>query len=115
MLLPLLPFSIRFVSCFASSRLRSVSDTSTAATPVQDTRLPDAREPEETYAYSLEEIAAILAQLPEPAATIFAVAAYSGLRRSEIEGLRWEDYSDGDLHVTQSIVMGKVTRPKSRA
>jgi len=83
--------------------------------PVQDTRVPDAREPEETYAYSLEEITTILGQLPEPAATIFAVAAFSGLRRSEIEGLRWEDYSDGDLHVTQSIVMGKVTRPKSRA
>src|SRR5262249_9972699 len=84
------------------------------ANPVQDTRVPDAREPEETYAYSVEEIAAILDRLPEPAATIFAIAAFSGLRRSEIEGLRWKDYSDGDLHVTQSVVCGKITTPKSR-
>ena len=38
--------------------------------PVRDTENPTAREAEETYAYSLEEIGQILAVLPEPAATV---------------------------------------------
>ena len=36
---------------------------------------------EETYAYSLEEIGQILSVLPEPAATVFAVAAFTGALR----------------------------------
>jgi hypothetical protein len=56
--------------------------------PAKDTAVnPSAAEPEETHAYSLEEINAILAHIPEPVATAFAVAAFSGLRRGEIEGL----------------------------
>jgi integrase len=59
--------------------------------PAQGTDInPSAAEPEETYAYSLEEVNAILAHIPEPAATAFAVAAYAGLRIGEIEGLRWK-------------------------
>lgn len=82
--------------------------------PAQDTRVnPDAAEPCSTYAYSLEEIASILAVLPEPAATIFAVAAYSGLRRGEIEGLEWTDYYDSELHVSRSIWNGEVVEPKT--
>ena len=63
----------------------------------------DAKEPQETYAYSLEEIRAMLAVLPEPTATIFATAAFTGLRRGEIRGMRWEDYADGEFRVTQSV------------
>lgn len=81
--------------------------------PVQDVRVPDAREPEDTYAYSLEEIAEILSKLPEPAATIFAVASYAGLRRGELEGLRWEDYRYGELHVERSIWNGETVEPKT--
>jgi DNA-directed RNA polymerase specialized sigma24 family protein len=52
--------------------------------PVQDTRIdPTAAEPAETYAYSLEEVQSLLALLPEPAATAFAVAAFMGLRIGE--------------------------------
>jgi integrase len=50
--------------------------------------------------------------LPEPAATAFAVAAYAGLRRGEIEGLEWTDYHAGELHVRQSIVNGRASTPK---
>jgi integrase len=71
-------------------------------------------QPSETYAYSAEEIDAILAKLPEPAATAFAVAAYSGLRHGEIQGLRWEDYRDGQLYVSRSIWNGRVGEPKTR-
>jgi integrase len=82
--------------------------------PAQDTRLSTAAAgPATTYAYTLEEIESILGILPEPAATIFAVAAYSGLRRGEIEGLEWPDYHDGELHVCRSIWNGEVMTPKT--
>jgi len=51
--------------------------------------------------------------LPEPAATAFAVAAYAGLRRGEIEGLEWPDYHDGELHICRSIGNGDVVTPKT--
>lgn len=82
--------------------------------PVRDTTIPASREPEETYAYSLEEIAQILAVLPEPAATIFAVAAFTGARRGEVGGLFWENYRSGAIHITQSLWHGRMTQPKTR-
>jgi integrase len=82
--------------------------------PAQDTRVsPDAAEPSTTHAYTLEEISSILAVLPEPASTAFAVAAYSGLRRGEIEGLEWTDYHDSELHVQRSIWHGEAVTPKT--
>lgn len=75
---------------------------------------PAAAEPAETYAYDLDEIRTILGLLPEPAATAFAVAAYAGLRHGEIQGLRWEDYADGQLRVSRSIWNGRISAPKTR-
>jgi integrase len=83
--------------------------------PLQDTRIdPRAAEPAETYAYSLEEVQALVAVLPEPAATAFAVAAFMGLRIGEIEALQWEDYRDGEMHIARSIWNGHVGAPKTR-
>ena len=82
--------------------------------PVRDTAIaPNAKEPQQTHAYSLPEIRTILSVLPEPAATIFAVAAFTGLRRGEIRGMRWQDYREGEIHVTQSIWESHVTLPKT--
>jgi integrase len=82
--------------------------------PVRDTATsPRAKAPQETYAYSLEEIEKMLSVMPEPAATIFAVAAFTGLRRGEIQGLCWEDYSDGQIHVSRAIWEGKTSEPKT--
>ncbi len=75
---------------------------------------PEAAEPQETYAYSLDEIQSILAVLPEPAATAFAVAAFMGLRHGEIQGLLWENYRDVEMYVSRSIWNGRVTDPKTR-
>jgi integrase len=83
--------------------------------PARDASVsPTAPEPTETYAYSLDEIRIILAHLPEPAATAFAVAAYAGLRHGEIQGLRWDDYRGGQIYVSRSIWNGRVTEPKTR-
>lgn len=83
--------------------------------PARDTAInPKAPEPQETYAYSLEEIQSILALLPEPAATAFAVAAFMGLRHGEIQGLLWENYHGGEIYVSRSIWNGRISDPKTR-
>ena len=82
--------------------------------PVKLVRLPDAPEDNETYAYSLQEIETMLAVIPEPAATVCAVAAFTGLRRSELRGLRWEDYDGQQLMVSRSVWEGFTNEPKSK-
>jgi integrase len=83
--------------------------------PARDTAIsPKAPRPIETYAYSLDEIDAIQAALPEPVSTAFAVAAYTGLRLGEIQGLTWEDYRDGYLNVARNIWNGHVGAPKTK-
>lgn len=83
--------------------------------PVQDTAAnANAAAPAETYAYSLEEIQAILAVLPEPAATCFAIASFAGLREGELAGLEWPDYHDGALHVERAVWNGQIVKPKTR-
>jgi integrase len=34
---------------------------------------------------------------------VLATAAFTGLRRSELRGLRWEDFRDGQLFVTRTV------------
>ncbi len=83
--------------------------------PARDTAVsPAAAEPQETYAYSLEEVQTILSVLPEPAATAFAVAAFMGLRHGEIQGLLWENFRDGEMYISRSIWNGHITEPKTR-
>jgi integrase len=45
----------------------------------------------------------MLARLGEPARTVVALAAFSGLREGEIRGLQWGDYRDGLLCVGRSV------------
>ena len=82
--------------------------------PIQDVSIPKARESGDTFAYSLEEINQMLTVLPEPAATVVATAAFLGVRKGELRGLLWENYSGSEIRVTQSIWEGFVTEPKTR-
>jgi integrase len=83
--------------------------------PARDSAVnPKAAEPQETYAYTLEEIQTILSLLPEPAATAFGVAAFMGLRHGEIQGLLWENYHGGEMFVSRSIWNGRISDPKTR-
>lgn len=85
------------------------------ANPMQGTAIsPTASEPEETHALSFDEVQTILSVLPEPAATVFSVAAFAGLRFGELQGLNWEDYRDGALWVSRSIWNGHENEPKTR-
>lgn len=79
------------------------------ANPMQGVSIPHGREPESMHAHSLEEIMAMLAVLTGAARVLIATAAFTGLRRSEIRGLRWEDYQAagngqlGEIRVERSV------------
>jgi integrase len=56
----------------------------------------------------------MLTVLPEPAATIVAAAAFTGMRRGELRGLLWENSGQDEIWVTQSVWEGFITEPKTR-
>lgn len=85
-----------------------------AGNPAKLVRLPDAPENDETYGYGLQEIETMIAVIPEPASTICAVAAFAGLRRSELRGIRWEDYDGHQLMVSRSVWEGFTNEPKTK-
>jgi len=85
-----------------------------AGNPVKLVRLPDAPEDDDGYAYSLPEIETLLAVIPEPAATVCAVAAFAGLRRSELRGVEWEDYDGEQIMVSRSVWEGFTNEPKTK-
>jgi integrase len=66
-------------------------------------KIPGAPEGDETHSYGLREVETMLTVLPELAATVCAVAAFAGLRRSELRGLRWEDYDGTQIMITRSV------------
>ena len=51
---------------------------------------------------TLDDVLDMIDVLPDTAATVVAVAAFAGLRKSEIQGLKWEDLRRGELHITRS-------------
>jgi integrase len=84
------------------------------ANPVRETSLPKTRDVEETHAYSLEEVLVMLDAVPEPASTLLAAAAFTGVRRGELRGMYWENYKDGEFMIARSIWNGITTDPKSK-
>jgi integrase len=67
------------------------------------------------HAYAHAEIALMLEKLPEPARTICAVAAFTGLTRSEIPALKWNDYKNGEIQVSRKIWGQHIGSPKTEA
>jgi integrase len=82
--------------------------------PMRETSLPRASESEETVAYDLNTVLAMLQVIPEPARTVIAIAAFSGLRRGEIEGLLWESYDGDTLKVMRAMWQGIAGGPKTK-
>ena len=82
--------------------------------PVRDAVIPKGKPAGDTYAYSLEEITQMLQVLPEPAATIVAAASFTGARRGELRGFRWEDYDGGQIRISQSYWRSHRQEPKTR-
>ncbi len=84
------------------------------ANPIREASIPSAKEGKETYAYSLPEVLQMLRLLPDPARTIVAVAAFLGLRRGEIRGLEWSDYTGEEIRVMRSVWESVTSEPKTR-
>lgn len=112
---------------FKHARQQEYIDT---ANPMRDVIVPRSRKEnghktaprvegtDATSYYTKDEVNQLIALLPSPAAEIIAVAAYAGLRRGEINGLRWEDYRDdapGEyaLYISRSWWEGETTAPKT--
>ena len=83
--------------------------------PMRDVSVPKGTPGKKTYAYSLEEIQGMIRVLPEPARTIVAVAALTGLRASELRGLQWDDFTGDELRVTRTVWRTHVGEPKTHA
>ena len=81
--------------------------------PMRDVVLPKGKPAGETYAYSLEEITQMLNVLPEPAATIVAAAAFTGVRKGELRGFLWENYDGEQIFISQSFWRGHALEPKT--
>ena len=94
---------------FRYARRQGVLDSSN---PMREVEIPRARAASETHAYSLEEEVRMLSILPEPAATIVAVAAFTGARKGEIRGFVWEGYDGYTIEVKQSVWRNQIGEPK---
>jgi integrase len=104
---------------FTETRLLGLRDDN-PTTGVRINCSREARVKMETGAYSLDEIKAILNVLTGAMKVLIAVAAHTGLRRSEIIGLRWADYDGQTLRVRRNICFGErgemsVEAPKTPA
>jgi integrase len=86
--------------------------------PAQGARAEGRRSDFEGHAYSVSELELFLKKLPEPARTVCATAAFTGLRQSELRGLKWEDYNGEELMVRRSVwrtAIGSTKTPESKS
>lgn len=84
------------------------------ANPVRESKAEGETNREEQYAYTLDEITWMLKRLGEPARTAVAVAAFAGLRESEIRGLQWPDYNGELLHIRRKVWRRHVGNTKTQ-
>jgi integrase len=97
--------------CFKQAKRLGILD---GINPMQDTSIPVTPEPEETHAYSLDEIKAMLGVLKEPAWTVVLTAGLTGMSKSELRGIRWEDFDDKELKVRRSVWNSVTNEPKTK-
>ena len=98
--------TLAHIKAFLSGSFRYAKRQDDSENPVRDLVLPKGKPASETHAYSLEEIAQMLKVLPEPASTIVAVAAFTGIRKGELRGLLWENYDGEQVLISQSFWRG---------
>ena len=74
-------------------------------------------EPGETAYYTLEEAENVISALVNhvDAQTIVGLSFFVGLRPGEIQGLRWEDLTDGWLHVRRAVARNVVGETKTKS
>jgi integrase len=82
--------------------------------PVQSSCLPKARPAGATHAYTISQILAIIDALPLPARAMISIAAFAGLRKGEMRGLRPTDYDGSSLMISRSAWKKHIGPPKGR-
>ena len=82
--------TLKNVKSFLSGAFRYAKskDAIAGANPVRDAKIPRGKKAGDTHAYTLDEVHAILAETPEPYATALLIFALTGLRKSEVMGLK---------------------------
>ena len=82
---------------------------------MQGVEIPKGKESEPTHAYSKAEIDKMLPVLESTPHVAVTVAAYTGLSLGELQGLQWQDATDGQLNVQRTIWHGIEGNPKTKA
>src|SRR6266436_9118040 len=83
--------------------------------PLDNTKAGGTKKKFKGVAYNLDVIQDMLEKLPDPARTVCATAAFTGLSASELRGLRWTDYDGRHLRVGQKVWRKHVGQPKTEA
>lgn len=106
----------RNLKSFLSGAFRHAKRTGAVTdNPVRDAEIPRGKPKATRPAYSLDEVSAMLKVLPEPSRTVVLTAALTGLRKSELKGLRWEDFDGDTLLIQRAVWQGKVNDTKTLA
>jgi integrase len=85
--------------------------------PIENVRIPrDKRGKRRSKPHlSPEQFAKLIAPIPEPYSSMVFVAIYTGLRVSELAGLRWEDIHADSITIDERYCRGDWAAPKSDA
>jgi integrase len=85
--------------------------------PIEGVRLPAERayRRKSKPVVSPNQFDKLVAQIPEPYSTMVYVATYTGLRISELAGLRWNDIHTDSITVDERYCRGDWGAPKSQA
>jgi integrase len=84
--------------------------------PVAGIRLPKPKQGKRSKPYvTPDQFQTLLCLIPEPYATMTYVAVYTGLRVSELVGLRWGNIHEDSISVEQRYCRGDWGAPKSEA
>jgi integrase len=81
--------------------------------PVRESKAEGKRSQSKRYAYGLKEILYMLNKLTGRAKVAVGIAAFAGLRESEIRGLQWPDYDGELLHVQRAVWRTHVDETKT--
>lgn len=85
--------------------------------PVENVRMPAERRGKKRNKPYLTpaQFSLLLKLIPEPYATMAFVAIYTGLRVSELAGLRWEDIHEDSITIDERYCRGDWGEPKSES
>src|SRR6185312_4339103 len=88
-----------------------------ASNPMEGVQLPRSRTGRRRQKAHVnpEQFNELLSLIPEPYATMVYVAVYTGLRVSELIGLRWEDIHENSITIDERFCRGDWGAPKSES